>query len=840
MKTISIFLASSSELSDLRIAIGNAVREWSDELEPTGYRIRLNCWEDWYPEFAGVSKQTEYNDKLVKESNITVALFRNLCGEKTVEEIGVAKSAVGCGNVHIILLPPDGLTPELDVYMADETIVPVSCNDEYECMAEIRSILDSYIMSHPELPDSIQNKQVRNIYTTVPSDSADMSGQLGNMIRSVDYISEKLLNSRCRMLHKDMTSLTKSHYHIAVLKDSLADSDKMELMMACALCQPDDKGLKSIVYLRNGEGILDSNPEIKSLLNSNGIYFTTYDELHRVKYNLVMWLIQRHVISPDRETGFNVESGIVKILDYPLISASSLGLKGSDDTEKLADLLRMIGRRMLSPTSDTSFDPTNRLDIDAIRESRCKAETTIDAADAIKHDAVARLTELDRKIDSRLDHLLKKSAPDKSDIKEISDLYIQKSEIERQLLDNGATSPRKVLATMMEVVKCHDSNPEIFLTTGFDVDNHYYEIASLADRYSIIDPKVEMMRMNYANHLSRSNRHAEALKTYHTAINNIRELDDDSELLHSYISHLFLIYARSLGELGEVEESIKIYRELDEKITRWDYSTDAMSNMTFDRMRVWDGLLCIRPLIPGFRSLHENALRLYYSLMEKLPEVNYRIWDEIYCTFPCTVATGLLDSLLPGDNAEARISEAEKIYHDTLQRLQCSRMSTFYKDYMSGTLLHNLAFAAKLRGNLPECRKWCGKALTYRRKCYAVSGQAQSRNPIAETLLLMGATYLYPRKPIAPAFLKEPLGYAEECLTIYTELNSDNYLEQVTDIYKALLLKGSLLMLSTRGADRLEGLKLVISCKRWNDQNPANSYSDVINSEYRRLIESLY
>lgn len=78
MQTVRIFIASSFEMSDWREAIGDAIRQWSDKLEPESYRVRMECWEDYHPEYTGIRKQDEYNDDLVKRSGLFFALFRHV------------------------------------------------------------------------------------------------------------------------------------------------------------------------------------------------------------------------------------------------------------------------------------------------------------------------------------------------------------------------------------------------------------------------------------------------------------------------------------------------------------------------------------------------------------------------------------------------------------------------------------------------------------------------------------------------------------------------------------------------------------------------------------------
>ena len=89
MKTIKIFLASSEELDNDRMAFGNLVRRLDDMYEKRGIRIKLFEWEDYDAAYNDRRKQDEYNDH-VRQSDIFLALFHKKAGKFTIEEFGIA------------------------------------------------------------------------------------------------------------------------------------------------------------------------------------------------------------------------------------------------------------------------------------------------------------------------------------------------------------------------------------------------------------------------------------------------------------------------------------------------------------------------------------------------------------------------------------------------------------------------------------------------------------------------------------------------------------------------------------------------------------------------------
>ena len=89
MKTIKIFLASSEELENDRMAFGNLVRRLDRIYEKRGIRVELFEWEDYDASYNGLRKQDEYNDQ-IKASDLFLALFHTQAGRFTIEEFDVA------------------------------------------------------------------------------------------------------------------------------------------------------------------------------------------------------------------------------------------------------------------------------------------------------------------------------------------------------------------------------------------------------------------------------------------------------------------------------------------------------------------------------------------------------------------------------------------------------------------------------------------------------------------------------------------------------------------------------------------------------------------------------
>ena len=86
MKTINIFLASSSELINDRNAFGNLVRRLDNIFEKRSRRIKLYEWEDDDDSITFHRKQDTYNAR-ISQSDIFIAMFYKKAGRFTIVEL---------------------------------------------------------------------------------------------------------------------------------------------------------------------------------------------------------------------------------------------------------------------------------------------------------------------------------------------------------------------------------------------------------------------------------------------------------------------------------------------------------------------------------------------------------------------------------------------------------------------------------------------------------------------------------------------------------------------------------------------------------------------------------
>lgn len=89
VKTVKIFLASSSELKNDRDAFGDFMMRLQKHYETRDYTFQLEKWEYLNSAYNNMRKQDEYND-IIRQCDLFVVIFHTRIGEYTLEEFEVA------------------------------------------------------------------------------------------------------------------------------------------------------------------------------------------------------------------------------------------------------------------------------------------------------------------------------------------------------------------------------------------------------------------------------------------------------------------------------------------------------------------------------------------------------------------------------------------------------------------------------------------------------------------------------------------------------------------------------------------------------------------------------
>ncbi len=834
MIPISIFVASSYEMAEWRETLGDAVRRWSDEFETQGFRILLNCWEDYHPEFTGTRKQTEYNEDLVKQSQIFIALFKTKCGEYTKEEVKIG--SIYCPSyLQVICECTDGDTSAVTSFLSSVNLQFKSCSNALEMCGLVKDLLLSYIDKTGFRSNSVSIPEEKKIYLTIPQDRESERIPFGNIIRVIDCISEKYFNIRCRLFQKNINNLLECDYYTAILKDHLGNDDEEELNKGIQNTNPKGHPQKTIIYLNFGDGVMTNYPNLKKICDSKGLFTEKYDSRYRIRYNLLKWVLSSLVDKVNEESGFIVLDGWIYYRNSCVISTDELSIEGNNNREKLADFLYKLNLELLIPDDFSNNSNTEIPDIKRIDVYIEGLKSADNLAKRIEDTVVSRLKKLKESITRYVSTLLN-GTDVYTHVVDIVKYLVRLLVVEEKLVEMNECSADDLLRTQLLMVQIHDTYPNVFHKTKYNIDNHYLLITKTADTYSFKSPTVEMMRFNYGNYLSRMNRNNEAIGYYATALNNLNSMEDGSNMIRNHIVHLYITISNHLIELGYISEAEKYLNVLNENIEKWCQFNWESTDILIAKIRLISARMHIRPIVHDYSDLLLSAKKLSEELQSG-PEMRIpsNLWNEIYCYFYITYATLLIDSnQLKYEKtklveAESILKNLERIVLESNILENDERLDNLAKIYHNiGTLYSHLLSQQE------TARFWCLKGLDCRRSLYKMTQYPQHLALVAETLLMVGATYINTNaKPLNEKTKKEALKYAKESYDISVCLNRENHLEQVTAIIKAKLLIGTILYESD---EKDKGIKLIVECAEFDKKYPKNSYHNAIQSEVMRVF----
>lgn len=830
MITVSIFIASSSrDTQHERDVVGDAVRVLNDQYEPAGYRIRLNCWEDYAPEFTGERKQTEYNNDLIKKSHLFIALFRSVCGKFTQEEVRLWHSELGHKPTVFDIQDPTADKTAINTFLSTEGLTSVVVEDENEIRAQVRRLVTEYVNNHPTAyqTDSLARKK---IYATIPDDRAQERASFGNLVRSVDDMARQYFHYYCHLTREDSSQITKSDYYAAILKDHVSSEEESEVLEAIN-GSVNHKTPSVVLYYNPTDLICTNHSAIANAVNTHGVFNEAYDSLYRVKYNLIKWLYQQSFLRVDIAAGIDIRDGWFYFCGLPVMPLALLGINGGTIIQQSAELIKqfsfaVLGVNTLANTSDSEVD------IEVIDEQIAKAQGVLTASVSIAQGAKERLRQLLEYVSHQIDTILSNDVTI-NNINNLTGLIQRKEQIQLQL----DIEPREIIRTQMLVVQVHDTYPEEFAMSGLDIDQQYHKVATTADKFGIIDPTVEMMRMNYANYLMRQNRNQKALTVYEEVMTHIDDWDDHSALYRNYIMHLYVAYINHLSFLGENERAQTTLKSLEAKEKRWESYSLSTQERISNTSRILASWLRIRPIAQDVSALLNAALGVYNEALA-IPQdsIDYNIRDEVYCDLPICIISTSIDSYeyqkMPIAQLKAII---QYLVNNILEYTSCYPDEPVYLTY-NGNAYHNLAFfTSNIEGDQLKAREYCKKALEVRRNLYALQKWPNNLYEVAETLLMLGATYVNNLKGrLNEVDYREAIVYADECQELYQSLNKEHYLAQDTRLYEAVQLKGSI---EYYGGDKNVGLKLLREAWDWNTAHPGNSYETVFKGVAGRILK---
>lgn len=818
MSDIRLFIASSFDTAHERTVIGDTVRRLNDRYEPQGWRIRLLCWEDYEPAYRGLRKQSEYNEDLIRNSDLFIAMFRANCGQFTQEEVKFWTDELHRTPVVLNIIDATVNKSNVNTFLKGHNLVGVDVADDGAIIAHVGTLVSNYISVHPLLATSKTTVPAKEIYATIPDDRSFERAPFGNLVRSVDDLAERTFHSRCRLTMGEKAKIPSSDYYAAILKDSVNTAEESEILTAINNRKTGPKP-DVVLYYNYGDAVCTNHPKISAAINGNGIFNEPFDSLCRVKYNLIRWLHQQSILSVNLKAGIDIQNGWFVFFNMPVIPLTMLGITTDSLTQQLEQLFRQFAFAVLGVNTQVTSS-SGDIDLDAL-DAQMERDLIISGViQDVENEILKRREEWLQQVTDNINTLLSGDIDD-SNIGRLTALIDKKEELQLKL----SAEPGELLRTQMLMVQVSDTYPRPFATTGRDADAQYLKVVQTADNYGVKDPVVEMMRMNYANYLYRQNRNTEAMAYYQTAMANIESLDDRSELLRNYIIHLYVTYINFVSFLGENERADDAIQRLIQKENVWEKDGLTEAETIANKSQILACQLRIRPLQGNVAGLLNHSMATYQRACELSDESFERsIRTDVFCDLPNCIAATMIDAQPYLNLSDDMFKQNIDFFLGNVVAYAEKHKDDYSCVFYQSESYHNWAFYySNLKGEQPVAREKCEKALALRRRLYDTTHYTSYLYEIAQSLLLLGATYVNDIDgSLSESDFQTALQYADECLSLYESLNTEHYLEQETRVHQAVQLKGSILYY---GGRKVEGLTYLKQAWDWHLSHPENSYA---------------
>lgn len=888
MRLIQIFLGSSCLLKTQRELIGDEIRKMSSLWECKGIRIRLNCWEDFAPEYIGISKQEEYNGFLVKPSQIFIALIGNRIGYYTNREIDTAIKEISKDNIHCICMPEKATAEEyhrICDQLVEKGLDSLNVYDNEQLIGCVSQIVEKYIEKNYSVECGItplaspDNQTI--IYATIANDvclAGDVTkAQFGNMIRSLDERLETDFGKRCYLFpYNVLKYITKADYYLSLLKDTFTAEEKNEVF--CAFNERSHLHKPICTFIKQDGKITSNHAELQELINRTEAFCCEFNALDTIKLRLFFYLYgaqSSYIDNSSKE--FSLKDGRIYFIGSYL--ANVTGLKDCNSLIQLENELKSVNEQMLQPDAKR-FDLWNKQtslkaqisqkllvalnefllsdrylsDYDSSEEIdySLAVEACHNEDDIYKSCSQLNIQQKQKRVNhiiNRIEYIRKSNERNciKDEIrKALKALYTNVSSLSELPLE----SPDKLIQAMFYMVSLSETY-DIHRMQDFDEDNLYGLIIKTADKYKRLSPNIETMRINYANSFSRKLNHSMANKLYLQAVENMNKFDDSTVYIRRRICGAYTFAIEHLMDVEIHTESVfQLFAAYHEKLVKW---SKAGEPFYIGECMYWASKLKCLLSEDNLMELINNAERAYDNVLQYSPLFpEDSAYSDVCCYLPNNIAAYYIDNfrdeeLQSGMPAFEKIIKYSEIEINNAIRL--TKVDEIHGKVFIAKTKHQLGFLFTKQDNLYHWGKVLPlykEAYKIRKEIYNTTLQPADELEVAETATniggficqILGYIEFVKSTPlwnvIKEDVLSNKYSFADEAVAIYSRHITWGETEKEMNYYKALQLKGSLLYVCAEkqipDGNKEEGIKLMKQAYVWNIQHPLNNYKDVFES----------
>lgn len=878
--SISIFVASSFEVHNTRVAIGDCIRKLNDKYEGDGIRVRLNCWEDYKPEYVGERKQNEYNRDLVLTSQILIGLFKTRCGGYTQEEVKLGIKHLGTENVHCFY-ETDGdiksLTGDVANFFYENSInAEPYCSIDDICI-KVTALVECYINKHCcKERMRIADRYISTIYATIPFDLKYYVPEIGNIVRQLDLICENNFQIRCKLstLHTP-SKIIESDYYIGIFDKEFSDYDLYELQQA-NMARTYGRMNALAIYEKPG-----ANSDVKQIMNEWGHFPIRLDHLDVLRLKTLIYLLSniKNIGFVSLATNNNIEFKDNCIMccnsyigDFNALNTLKEGLF-SDEINKWNDVQARLcllekeanGQILNNPTSkylQLSQEKKNleqqlkkffTLAVDfLLKETECtikenqrlrelyitgKFKTVINEIDtksiaksAIKDISIigdrrdsinAKLERIEIKIKSLISVLIS-GEQSYSDLDTLYNSLDDKLAIQENAYLHRIVSETDIIATLKQYISVVDTWSDC---TFQKEDPLYEKIVKYAETGKVSTIEIENIRGNYANSLSRNCRLEEASMQYEIAIKNILALRDSSRNARKSVCQIYLNYISCFDEFydGSHLDVLNRWKSLVEEYAHEDKS------FNIELLNVYIKEIHHLPLCS---NVDNHLVKTLETLVRTIVEGN-AFYDE-------REQHNLLHNIIVlacfyidrfEQNPQLCTLKAINfldIATDICRHHQKSspNEATSYRAQIN----HNRAFLYTHNYDWRTAEQYYTKAYKEREELCNILHNEDSKSNLAETAVNISDCMLHLKR------YDDSIKYAIKSVELYGSLLQPEYEHTYMNFYKAKQMLGSIYVRLSHKKE--EGLNILEECWKWAQEHPNNSYQETFEDISYKILKA--
>lgn len=852
MQTINIFLGSSFHLMCYRKHIGETIRLLNEKWLQKGVRVRIFKWEDFPLEYKGKSKQQEYIDDLVLNSEICVFLFAHEIGPFTKRELeaklGQDANAVYCYRVkalepknkkekkckEFIYVWHDEIKDELAKVCGSYK----DLEDETEVANELIKLVEDYITAHNMEGEAVPPSPAWYFYTTIPNDNANLRDEFGDVFRSLDDFFRGVYGIRCVLHDREKPELLEnSNHYVPLMRRNLSDSDFTELETAVDFINKKKGCLKAMTFFKNGK-IYPDELRVKDLLDKNEIFPVTYKGYDTLKSCIMEWIMRENKRVVDVSKNVDTLANAVK-LGNTIAFLSDIDRSGS--LTKLSNHANRVAyaasdalkRQEISKAIGLQHEYALLSKQLAINVNECLNHWTFNDSSLLDSDQKLIEAEI-----NKLNFLVRNKFARLSNEKELNEILVKMEQVEsltRELVLLGFSVPQRLLAVQMNEVATFDTYIN-YLKQSATEDALYKRIIDDADRFGLMEPVAEMMRMNYANSLSRLSQIDKSVFYYKQAIVNLKRMTNKSKIVWHNITEVYMHLCNLYADNGMHEEFAVSFAEFKEHVECLDSTEFLLDYCQFSALQI--------KVIAKYENGHDNeiedAISVYDNARQKLElPIDHQDYGDVFVLFPNLIAAYYVDHCMDESTQEYLNNSLNKAEFFALVSLQNAEKLIKYNYaeglFSIGEALHQLGFIESKKRNVEKAIDYYDQALKVRDSLFKLTEQYDAEPRIAQTLVNRGALLLEISYQVIEqqriALLQEAMHCAKQAKTIYQHHIQSGIEMTECNYFEALQLEGTIYYalweINRNDLYFKKAISCFTDCWNWNIGHPRNHYQKV-------------